>query len=179
MLHHLGNSKDLKVPFPGWSGFNLWVGKIPWRRGRLPTPIFWPREFHGLYSQWGHRVRHNWATFTFPWWLRYKDSLTAVQDTWVRSLIWEDPLEKEKGNPFQYSSLENPMDRGAWRATAHGVAKEWDTTEWLKLSRKHGQRLVKSFIIQPFLRKIYLKRNPTCKVNPRGTTLRSLRTLPH
>jgi len=28
------------------------VGKIPWRRERLPTPIFWPREFHGLYSSW-------------------------------------------------------------------------------------------------------------------------------
>ena len=27
------------------------------------------------------------------------------------------------GNPLQYSCLENPMDRGAWRATAHGVAK--------------------------------------------------------
>ena len=27
------------------------------------------------------------------------------------------------GNPLQYSSLENPMDRGAWQATAHGVAK--------------------------------------------------------
>ena len=26
------------------------------------------------------------------------------------------------GNPLQYSCLENPMDRGAWRATAHGVA---------------------------------------------------------
>ena len=29
------------------------------------------------------------------------------------------------GNPLQYSSLENPMDRGAWRDTAHGVAKSW------------------------------------------------------
>ena len=27
------------------------------------------------------------------------------------------------GNPLQYSCLENPMDRGAWRATAYGVAK--------------------------------------------------------
>ena len=27
------------------------------------------------------------------------------------------------GNPLQYSCLENPMDRGAWRATDHGVAK--------------------------------------------------------
>ena len=33
------------------------------------------------------------------------------------------------GNPLQYSCLENPMDRGAWRATVHGVAKETDTTE--------------------------------------------------
>ena len=27
-----------------------WVGKIPWRRDRLPTPVFWPGEFHGQYS---------------------------------------------------------------------------------------------------------------------------------
>ena len=32
-----------------------WVGKISWRRERLPTPVFWPREFQGLYSPWGHR----------------------------------------------------------------------------------------------------------------------------
>ena len=36
-------------------GFDPWVGKIPWRRERLPTPIFWPREFHGLYSAWGSK----------------------------------------------------------------------------------------------------------------------------
>ena len=29
------------------------------------------------------------------------------------------------GNPLQYSCLENPMDRGAWRATVHGVTKSW------------------------------------------------------
>ena len=32
---------------------------------------------------------------------------------------------EENGNPLQYSCLENPMDRGAWWATAHGVAKSW------------------------------------------------------
>ena len=29
------------------------------------------------------------------------------------------------GNPFQYSCLENPMDRGAWRVTVHGVSRSY------------------------------------------------------
>ena len=33
------------------------------------------------------------------------------------------------GNPLQYSRLENPMDRGAWKAIVHGVHKESDPTE--------------------------------------------------
>ena len=36
-------------------GFDPWVGKISWRRERLPTPVFWPGEFHGLYSPRGHK----------------------------------------------------------------------------------------------------------------------------
>ena len=40
---------------------------------------------------------------------------------------------ERNGNPLQYSCLENPMDRGAWQATVHGVA-ELDMTEWLTLS---------------------------------------------
>ena len=36
-------------------GFDPWVGKIPWRRERVPTTIFWTGEFHGLYSPWGHK----------------------------------------------------------------------------------------------------------------------------
>ena len=32
---------------------------------------------------------------------------------------------EENSNPLQYSCLENSMDRGAWRATVHGVAKSW------------------------------------------------------
>ena len=46
----------------------------------------------------------------------------ALWEPWVQSLGREDPLEKE-GNPLQYSCLENPMDRGSWWATVHGVTK--------------------------------------------------------
>ena len=34
----------------------------------------------------------------------------------------------ESGNPLQYSCLGNPVDRGAWHATVHGVARESGTT---------------------------------------------------
>ena len=36
-----------------------WVGKIPWRREELPTLVFWPGEFHGLYSPWDCRVGYD------------------------------------------------------------------------------------------------------------------------
>ena len=54
-----------------------------------------------------------------------------MQETRVRSLGQEDALEKRLSNPLHYSCLENPMDRGAWWATVHGVTKELDTTERL------------------------------------------------
>ena len=41
------------------------------------------------------------------------------------------------GNPLQYSCLENPMDRGAWWATVHGVTKSSDTTEATEQRQKH------------------------------------------
>ena len=44
-----------------------------------------------------------------------------------------------KGCPLQYSCPEIPMDRGTWRATAHGGHKESDTTERLTLSLSHTQ----------------------------------------
>ena len=35
------------------------------------------------------------------------------------------------GNPLQYSCLENPMDRGTWWTTGHGIAKSWAQLKWL------------------------------------------------
>ena len=42
-------------PACGRPGFDPWVDKIPCRRERLPTPVFWSGEFRGLYSPWSHR----------------------------------------------------------------------------------------------------------------------------
>ena len=47
-----------------------------------------------------------------------------MQETWVLSLSQEDPLEKEMATHSSILAWEiNPMDRGAWRATVHRVAK--------------------------------------------------------
>ena len=46
-----------------------------------------------------------------------------MQEMWVQSLGQEDPLEEEMKNSLQNSHLENPMDRGAWRAAVPGVTK--------------------------------------------------------
>ena len=39
----------------GDPGLILGWGRSPWRRERLSTPVFWPGEFHGLYSAWGRK----------------------------------------------------------------------------------------------------------------------------
>ena len=50
--------------------------------------------------------------------------MQETQEMHVRSLDQEDPLEKGMAN-HSYSWLENTMDRGAWWARVHGVAKSW------------------------------------------------------
>ena len=70
--------KNLPAMQETW--FDPLVGKIPWRRERLPTRVFWPGEFHGLYSPWGHKDSDTtewlslWALLNksekqgCPWW---------------------------------------------------------------------------------------------------------------
>ena len=65
-------------------------------------------------------------------WVKNLSAIQEIQEIWVLSLGWEDPLEEENGNPLQYSCLKNPVDREAWQATVHGVTKESDITYQLK-----------------------------------------------
>jgi len=51
-------------------------------------------------------------------------NIPAMQEMWLNFLAREDPLEKEMAiHSGHYSCLENSMDRGAWQAIVHGVAK--------------------------------------------------------
>ena len=52
------------------------------------------------------------------------NNLHAMQETWVRSLGREDPLE-DKMATHSVSCFENSMDRGAWWAAVHRVTKSW------------------------------------------------------
>ena len=58
------------------------------------------------------------------WWLRCKESACNAEDPGSIPRLRRSPGE-ENGYPLQYSCLENSMDRGAWQATVHAVAKSW------------------------------------------------------
>ena len=68
-----------------------WVWALGWeyplRRERLPTPVFWPGEFHGLKSMGSQKVGHDWATFTSL----HHVIITPIQinyNAWISSNIW-------------------------------------------------------------------------------------------
>ena len=78
---------------------------IPWRRDRLSTPVF--LGFIG-----GSKVKN----------------LPAMQETWVQSLGWEDPLEEGMATHSSILAWRISMDRGAWWATVQGIT-ELDMTD--------------------------------------------------
>ena len=49
--------------------------------------------------------------------------LPAMWETWVQSLGWEDSLEEGMATHSTILAWRIPMDRGAWQAIAHGIAK--------------------------------------------------------
>ena len=51
--------------------------------------------------------------------------IQEIQEMWVQSLDQEDSRGGGNGNPLHYSWLKCLMNRGAWQATVHGVAKSW------------------------------------------------------
>ena len=74
-----------------------------------------------------------------------------MQDIWVQSLGWEDPLEEGMATHSSILAWRIPMDRGAWRATVHGVAKSQLND---KVHTKHQNKVryiyLKSFLCNYF-----------------------------
>ena len=107
-----------------------------------PTRVFWPGEFHGLYSPWGCEESywlsefhshffildslHEWF-ICVPWY-----TYTYIHDMYFY-------IGEGNGNPLQCSCLENPRDRGAWWAAVYGVAQS--RTRLKRLSSSSSSRL--------------------------------------
>ena len=102
--------------------------------------VLLPRESHGqrsLVGTWGrHRIGHDWSDLarkricicilsflmSFPGGSDGKKSARNVGDLGLIPGLGRSPGEGN-GNPVPYSCLENPMDRGTWWATVHGISK--------------------------------------------------------
>ena len=92
--------------------FDSWVWKIPWRRDRVPTPVF----------------------LGFPWGSAGKESACNAGDLGSIPGLGRSPGEG-KGYPLQDSGLENPVD-----CMVHGGRKKLDMTEQLSLSLSFSKK---------------------------------------
>ena len=122
-----------------------WVGKVPWRRANNPlqyscleNPMVsraWQTTVHKVIkskTQLKQLDTHTcsiyiciniWEKYmSFPYSSVGKESACNAGDLGSVPAFGRSPGEGN-GNPLQYSCLENPMDRGAWRATVYGVTR--------------------------------------------------------
>ena len=198
----------------------------PWRRAQQPTPLFLPGEFHGQKSgrvQYMESAKSGTQQSDLAWTHARIIQLTvtraslvdqtvtdlpALQETWVRTLGQEEspgegkqlPIPRwpggRNGKPVQYSCLQSLVNRGAWRATLHGVT-ESDTTQQLtytmplkswsagKVRRKElsgGRNLGQKAVIVPSLSCVQLfvtLWTPTCQASLSFTILQFAQTHVH
>ena len=82
----------------------------------------WWAAVYGLHSRTRLKRLSSSKDLGLPWWLSSKESVCNAGDSGSIRGLGRSP-GKGNDNPLQYSCLENPMDRGAWWATVHGVAQ--------------------------------------------------------
>ena len=69
----------------------------------------------------GYPLQYSWASLVS----QLVKNLPAMQETWVPSLGWEDPLEDGMATQSSILVWTLAMDREAWLATVRGVTKSW------------------------------------------------------
>ena len=105
------------------------------------------------------------ASQVAQWW-RICLPVQETQETWVWSLDREDHLEKEMATRSSILAQKNSMDRGAWRATVHGVSKSWTqlhthahravSSETLILHQNAGKGQLFGDLYQPVLESLVI-----------------------
>ena len=123
--------KNLSAMRETWVWSLGWKGPLEEGMAIHSTILAWriPRteEPRGLQSAGSQRVRYGWATkhstaHSFPGGLDGKEYTCNAGDLGLIPRLGRSPGEGN-GYPLQYYCLKNPMDRGTWWATAHGVAQ--------------------------------------------------------
>ena len=87
-------------------GFNPWVGKIPWRRERLSTLVFWPGDFSRLYSPWCHKESDTteWYSFSlFVTLLRVYQGNVSCKDGHNKGQKWYGPNRSRRCGKENYT----------------------------------------------------------------------------
>ena len=120
-------------PSPAWSYVHLLylsVQPIILRRlSHSSLPLAADHKIYFLGWEVGP-TKHGWAGWKYKWmlwlprWLSDKESSCQAGDVSSTPGSRRSPGEGN-GNQLQYSCLRNPLDRGTWWATVHGVTKSW------------------------------------------------------
>jgi len=92
-----------------------------WKPTRLPRPWDSPGKNTGV----GRRLEINYKKNRASLVAQMVQNLPARWEIWVQSLGWENPLEEGIATYSSILAWRISMDRGAWQATVHGVAKNW------------------------------------------------------
>ena len=89
--------------------FIIWVLIVPWKKA------------YSFLNLWGQCLIDSLASLV----TQTVNNVPAMRETWAWFLGQEDPLEKDMATHSGILACRIPTDRGAWRATVHGVTKSW------------------------------------------------------
>ena len=137
----------------GRPGFNPWVGKIPWRKERLSTPVFWPGESHGLKElDMTERLSLHFTSWFFQyicesWTIKKAEcQRTNAFELWCWSRLLRVPWTARRSNQLilkeinpEYS-LEGPMLKLKLQYFGHLMGRANSLGNTLMLGKIEGRR---------------------------------------